>query len=85
MNIKKLCLPFQCKVKISNSKYTQKFDGEIIDEISLRFSNQTAQIWKVNDTEENYVTQLEGKDDYYILQGVMNEKELIKIIQGITF
>lgn len=71
--------------KDSNSKYAQEFDGEVVDEISLRFSNETAKIWKISDTEENYAAQLEGKNDYYILQGSMDEKELIKIIQSITF
>lgn len=71
--------------KDSNSKYAQEFDGEVVDEISLRFSNETAKIWKISDTEENYAAQLEGKNDYYILQGSIDEKELIKIIQSITF
>ncbi len=69
--------------KDSNSKYVQEFDGVVVNKISSRISNEKVNIWKIDDN--NYAAQLEGKNDYYVLQGPITEKEFTKIIQSITF
>lgn len=71
--------------KDSNGKYAQEFDGIMVNEVTSRVSNEKVEIWKLSNEEENYAAQLEGKEDYYILQGSITQEELVKIIESITF
>lgn len=71
--------------KDSKSKYVQEFDGVVVDEISTRLSDKKIKIWKIVDTDENYAAQLDGSDAYYIIRGNIEQEELVKIIENLTF
>lgn len=72
------------KKKDSKSKYSQDFDGVVVDEISIRISNDKVKIWKISNQEKNYAAYLEGEDAYYIVRGAMDQDEFKKILEGIT-
>lgn len=69
--------------KESKSKYTQEFDGVVIGEASGQGIDDKIEIWKINDIEETYATQIEEKDVCYIIRGSMSEQEFEKIIKEI--
>lgn len=69
--------------KETNSKYTQEFDGIVINEISVQNIKDKIKIWKINDIEEKYAVQLEGKEVYYIIRGSIDKKEFEEIIKSI--
>lgn len=69
--------------KENNSKYAQEFDGVVISEASVHGIKNKIDIWKINDMEETYATQLEGKETCYIVRGSMDKKEFEEIIKGI--
>lgn len=69
--------------KETNSKYTQEFDGIVINEISVQNIKDKIKIWKINDIEEKYAVQLEGKEVYYIIRGSIDKKEFEEIIKDI--
>lgn len=71
--------------KDTNSKYGQKFDGEVVDEILARGVNEEVNIWKIDNINENYAAQIEGTDDYYIIRGSIDEEEFKNIIENISF
>ena len=71
--------------KDSKSKYTQEFDGVVVNEISSRVTNEKVKIWKITNTEDYYAACLDGIEDSYIIQGYIKEEEFIKIIEGINF
>lgn len=65
------------------SKYVQEFDGIVISETSVHSIKDKIKIWKINDMEKTYATQLEGKETCYIIRGSMDKKEFEEIIKGI--
>lgn len=69
--------------KETNSKYTQEFDGIVVNEISVQNIKDKIDIWKINDIEEKYAAQLEEKEAYYIIRGSIEKKEFEQIIKGI--
>lgn len=69
--------------KETNSKYTQEFDGIVVNEISVQNIKDRIKIWKINDIEEKYAVQLEGKEAYYIIRGSIDKKEFEEIIKSI--
>lgn len=71
--------------KDSKSKYIQQFDGIVVAEVLLQVSDEKVKIWKIEDIEENYAAQIEGKDAYYIIRGHINQEEFIEIIENIVF
>lgn len=68
-----------------SSKYTQEFDGVVVDEIEVRNINEIVEIWKISDEEETYVAQLNKLEDLYIIRGCIEQKEFKNIIENITF
>lgn len=71
--------------KESKSKYTQEFDGIVIDETAIRGVKHKIEIWKINDMEETYATQLEGKEAFYIIRGSIEKEKFEEIVKGINF
>lgn len=71
--------------KDNKSKYNQEFDGIVIDEISSLVSDEKIKIWKINDIEESYAAQFEGENEYYIIQGYIDQEKFIEIIKNIYF
>ena len=71
--------------KDSESKYSQEFDGIVVDEVPSRISDEKIKIWKISDTGENYAAQLQEEDAIYIIRGYISQEEFTKIIDNITF
>lgn len=69
--------------KESKSKYTQEFDGVVISETSIHGIQEKIKIWKINDMEETYATQIEGEKAFYIIRGSIEKEEFEKIIKEI--
>lgn len=67
------------------SRYVQELDGQVVNEILMRSSNEKVEIWKIDDKVENYIAQIESKESCYIIRGYISEHEFIKIIENITF
>lgn len=76
-------LTIMMQKKEDNSKYAQEFDGVVVDEASVHGIKDKIEVWKINDIEETYMVQLEGKEAYYIIRGSIDKKEFEEIIKGI--
>lgn len=69
--------------KESRSKYVQEFDGVVIDEASIHSIKDKIKIWKINDMEETYATQIEGEKAFYIIRGSIEKEKFEKIVKDI--
>ena len=69
--------------KDSKSKFIQEFDGIVINNLSTQDIKRKVEIWKINNMEETYATQIEEKDVCYIIRGSIEQEEFEKIIKEI--
>ena len=72
--------------KDEKAKYSQKFDGKIIDSIEIYSEAIQTKIWEVDDSsEKSYISEFEYNNAYYTVWGSMPENEFKKIIAEAIF
>ena len=72
--------------KDEKAKYSQKFDGKIIDSIEIYSKAIQTKIWEVDDSsEKSYISEFEYNNAYYTVWGSMPENEFKKIIAEAIF
>ena len=72
--------------KNTDARYDQKFDGKIVDSISIESKGIKANIWKMNDSKgDSFISGFELDDTYYTICGSMPANEFKKMISSIIF
>lgn len=68
------------------SMHSQKFDGEMVEDIKIYSEEIDAKIWKVLDSEkETYISQFKYNNITYTISGSMSENEFKKMLSSIIF
>ena len=70
---------------INSTAISTNRDGKIIDEVKVNFLDQMISIWEIGEKEEEkgYVAYIINENIGYILQGRLEKKEFINIIENI--
>lgn len=72
--------------KSEEAKYSQKFDGKIIDSIEIYSGLIQTKIWQLDDSgKKSYISEFEYNNAYYTVCASMSENEFKKIITEIIF